>query len=225
MEIGKHIEGLIGSYTGELGQPNKQLIKQKWLSQFELQHDVTIEHSKGSAPIIPEEIDSSNFNFEHFKENTDCEHYSNKQNVIAELEHLNFIYNQSVVYKAEGNLESKKQYLQDFIIGTSQQTSDKNLSGTVTKDSETRESLKPQGPLLDKFSSVGNPYLLTNTHITRQGNKITLWIRDFKLSHVEKAREILELLVEYLNGTDYEVENVMFNGRPLIDFENQINQK
>ncbi|ABC30786.1 hypothetical protein HCH_04073 [Hahella chejuensis KCTC 2396] len=61
---------------------------------------------------------------------------------------------------------------------------------------------------------LGELYPATNIHITKNGEKLVVWIRDYKQQHKQALLDLSKVIVETL-GCDEDQLSFMFNGKPL----------
>ncbi|WP_431689000.1 hypothetical protein [Hahella sp. NBU794] len=111
-------------------------------------------------------------------------------------------------------------------------TVDKGVKGINAKSADTLVGMR-QTSSLDERQSVGKSnrlvttrsteyvsqllgelYPATNIHITKNGDKLVVWIRDYKQQHKQALLDLSKVIVETL-GCDEDQLSFMFNGKPL----------
>ncbi|WP_157496806.1 hypothetical protein [Hahella ganghwensis] len=183
------------------------------MSELESHHDITMAHG-GDSEVntgkdnFSRQAPTSNQVFEGAGTVIGVESRVNAEHVlISHLKESSAIQQQ--VYASSSRVNQSGQTVGYGVTGASSNTGGKTPKPVMEKDIFSS--------LVKQVTKYGSQYSLTNVHLTHQGNKLTVWIRDFQQSDLSKAEEILALISDAIKDTEFEVEKVMLNGRSLAD--------
>ncbi|OZG74841.1 hypothetical protein BTA51_00040 [Hahella sp. CCB-MM4] len=218
MKVDGSGEFLAGELISGGHMQNSSLFKQKWTSELESNHDITMAHEANTE----EEAGSDNFSGQPHQSIQVSGSKAGISDVapLVDIEYAHFI--NSIKENVVPNSRTLKvnhpvrMLNQSAAYGVSER--ERVYGNQTSKDAVDKDVYSN---LVTQISKLGSRYSLTNIHLTRLGNKLTVWIRDYQQPSVSKAEELLALISDAIKDTDFEVEKVMLNGRSLADVKHK----